>query len=71
LPSPRLRHACKVFVHKIDRRQAARGNLRGQFLDGTKAMPATSADLFAMFAVADGRHWHGKISSLHGKLVKE
>jgi hypothetical protein len=37
--------ACKVFVHQVDRRQAARGNLRGQFMDGTKdgghgALPA-------------------------------
>ena len=37
--------ACKVFVHKVNRRQAARGNLSGQFMDGTKggshgALPA-------------------------------
>jgi hypothetical protein len=28
--------ACEIFVHQVDRRQAARGNLRGQLMDGTK-----------------------------------
>jgi hypothetical protein len=38
-------YTSKVFVHEVDRRQAARGNLGGQLMDGTKggrhgALPA-------------------------------
>ena len=68
-PGFQARDARDVLVHEIDRRQAARGNLRGQRVGGTEGGGGHGALLMTTAAImryAVGRRQGGRPASAQG-----